>query len=137
MDSKSLEWNDGEERLQGAVTAIVVGLQAYVVIAGLLSFIGWVADLPRLTDWISSGISIQPNTTIAAAAAGAALILWNFRFYRATAALAAIVTFIGGSAIFQFLTGIDLGIDSLLTFHRTWGHVDGLVPGRMGPLAAT
>ena len=47
--------------------------------SGLISFIGWAADLPRLTDWIGDGISIQPNATIAAMCSGAAILLLRAR----------------------------------------------------------
>jgi PAS domain S-box-containing protein len=136
MSCKSLEWSDGAWSMKTTVMAIIVGLQAYVVIAGLLSFVGWAADLPWLTDWNRSGISIQPNTTLAATLAGAGLIFWMFGYCRVTAACGSLVTLVGGSVLFEYITGVDLGIDTLLTFDREWGRVDGMMPGRMGPLGA-
>ena len=42
-----------------------ITLGCYALLGGFLSFAGWAADIPRLTDWIGDGISIQPNTTVA------------------------------------------------------------------------
>ncbi|HET9233262.1 MAG TPA: GAF domain-containing protein, partial [Candidatus Eisenbacteria bacterium] len=44
---------------------------------------------------------------------------------------------IGGSVLFQFATGVNLGIDTLLMFDRDWGRGGVLSPGRMGPAGAT
>ena len=54
--------------------AVVTVLGAYALIGGLVSFLGWAADAPRLTDWEGSGVSIQPNTTVAVMACGAAIL---------------------------------------------------------------
>src|SRR5215207_8262388 len=64
---------------------------AYAFVGGLTSFLGWAADLPRLTDWEGSGISIQPNTTVVVMATGAVLILINFGYRRIPAILGALV----------------------------------------------
>jgi signal transduction histidine kinase len=112
-------------------------LSTYAVAGGLVSFLGWIADAPRLSDWVNNGISIQPNTTIAVMAGGIAVILLTAGFHRAAAGLGALVAFIGGSVLFEYITGIDLGIDTLLMFNRTWGRVGVLAPGRMGPAGAT
>jgi signal transduction histidine kinase/ActR/RegA family two-component response regulator len=119
------------------VRAAILCSQTYVFIGALVSLIGWAADLPRLTDWNNIGISIQPNAAIAAISASAALILMMSGFRRAAAILGALVTFIGASVLFQYLTGTNLGIDTLLMFDRSWGRVGVLVPGRMGPAGAT
>ena len=46
------------------------------------------------------------------------------------------VAAIGATVLFQYASGIDLGIDSLFLFGRTWGNSRVLVPGRMGPPGA-
>jgi PAS domain S-box-containing protein len=119
------------------VRAAILCSQTYVFIGALISLIGWAADLPRLTDWNNIGISIQPNAAIAAISASAALILMISGFRRAAAILGALVTFIGASVLFQYATGTNLGMDTLLMFDRSWGRVGVLVPGRMGPAGAT
>ena len=112
-------------------------LGLYALIGGVVSFMGWVFDLQRLTDWYNNGISIQPNTCIAVMAAGSALIALAFDYRRLATALGILVALIGGSVLFQYLSGINLGIDSLLMFERTWGRVGVISPGRMGPPGAT
>ncbi len=113
-----------------------IALAYYALLGGLLSFAGWVADLPRLTDWIGDGISIQPNTTIAAMLSGCALLLLTsgHRFIAAFSGVT--VAAIGGSVLYQYLSGTDLQIDTLLLFGREWGRTGVLSPGRMGPPGA-
>src|SRR5688500_4361062 len=53
----------------------LTGSAAYALIGGSVTLIGWFANLPRLTDWMSTGISMFPNAALAAMCAGAALIL--------------------------------------------------------------
>src|SRR5436190_5419922 len=53
---------------------LVLLLGIYVLLGGVTSFTGWAADIPRLTDWDNTGISIQPNATVAVTTAGAALL---------------------------------------------------------------
>jgi hypothetical protein len=50
-------------------------LGLYTFIGGVAAFVGWAADIRRLTDWGNHGISIQPNATVAVALSGAALLL--------------------------------------------------------------
>src|SRR6185503_13811156 len=54
----------------------------------------------------------------------------------AAAGLGMVVGLAGVTALFQYLTGVALGIDTVLTFGRTWGRGGTLTPGRMGPPAA-
>ena len=57
---------------------VAAALGCYALTAGFLSFAGWVFDVRRLTAW-GGGISIQPNTALAAVAAGAGLLLLTAR----------------------------------------------------------
>jgi hypothetical protein len=113
--------------------AISVGMYAFA--AGLLSFMGWVLDVRRLTSW-AGGISMQPNTTLAAAAAGAALVLLTRGRRPFAAAFALLAGLIGLATLFEHMSGIDLGIDALLAFGRPWTGTATVAPGRMGPPAA-
>jgi signal transduction histidine kinase/CheY-like chemotaxis protein len=117
--------------------AVVIVFQIYVVVGGLISLIGWVADIPRLTDWDNDGICIQPNTTVAATLAGTAMLLLISGRCRPASVLGVAVALIGSTALFQHISGIDLGIDRWLMFDRTWGREGVLSPGRMGPAGAT
>jgi hypothetical protein len=80
---------------------VPVSLGLYACLVGLTSFIGWAADVRRLTDWYNSGISIQPNTTIAAMAAGAAVVLLALNRTRAATALGLIAGLLGATSIFH------------------------------------
>jgi PAS domain S-box-containing protein len=120
-------WTSGEPGSRA-----VLALGGYVAGVGLVSFLGWAADLPRLTSWDGSGVSIQPNTTIAAIAAGVAMMLASAGRRRASAAAGAAAGAIGLATLFQHATGVDLGIDTLLMFDRPWGRVATVAPGRMG-----
>ena len=106
---------------------------SYVALSAAASLVGWAADLPRLTDWENDGISIQPNAAIAATAAGIALILHAIGHTRLSTACGVFVAAIGGATIFEYVSGIDLGIDTLLMFDRQWGRRGTIFPGRMGP----
>jgi signal transduction histidine kinase/ActR/RegA family two-component response regulator len=108
----------------------------YALLGGLISFIGWAADLPRLTDWNGGGISIQPNATIAAISSGATILLLAFGHRRIASACGVLVAAIGGSVVYQYISGADLHIDTLLMFGREWGRGGLSSPGRMGPPGA-
>jgi len=111
-------------------------LAVYAIVGGLVSFVGWYADIPRLTDWPNSGISIQPNATIAVTCAGLALLLLRGGYRRLAGAFGLFVAAIGGTVLVEYLTAINLGIDDALTFGRTWGRSAVVFPGRMGPPGA-
>jgi signal transduction histidine kinase len=123
-------------RLHRSSSSAQLALAMYGFVGGLLSFTAYAADIPRLADWLNAGISIQPNAAIAAmAAALAVMMLWG-GYSAAAGVLGALVAGIGSTVMFQHASGIDLGIDSLFIFGRTWGNTRVLVPGRMGPPGA-
>ena len=128
--------HDRSESVLWRTRSTSVALAVYALIGGLSSFIGWAADLPRLTDWIGNGISIQPNATVAALSSGLALLLLAFGHRYIAALCGALVAAIGGSTLYEYLSGTDLHIDTLLLFGRSWGRVGVLFPGRMGPPGA-
>jgi PAS domain S-box-containing protein len=118
-----------ETRLPKAV-AILAG---YALAGGAVSLLGWWADAPRLTDWFGTGISIQPNTAVAAACAGAAWLLLERGRWQASALLGALVALIGAVSLFQFATDVNLGaFNTALMFGREWGRMGVIEPGRMG-----
>jgi two-component system cell cycle sensor histidine kinase/response regulator CckA len=125
----------GSERSRrGVWLAAVLGW--YALGAGLLSFMGWVLDVRRLTAW-NGAISIQPNTALAATAAGAGLVLLAHGGRRTVVPFAVASALIGLATVFEHASGVDLGIDALLTFGRPWAGTATVAPGRMGPPAAT
>ena len=126
----------GSPLLARCLHAVGVGLAAYALAGGVTSFAGWVFDLPRFTDWLDSGVSIQPNSALAVSAAAAGMLLLAFGRRGAAAACGLVVAFLGGTALLEWVTGLSLGIDDLLLFGRTWGRVGVIEPGRMGPPGA-
>lgn len=118
---------------------VVVVLSGYALAAGLLTLIGWCASVPRLTDWVGSGISMFANTAIAASCAGASLILGEMSSRwaaRLSSGLGAVVLALGIGTLFQHISGIDLKFDELVIRH-SWGIKAAVAPGRMGPPAST
>jgi signal transduction histidine kinase/ActR/RegA family two-component response regulator len=111
-------------------------LAVYALVGGVSSFIGWYADVPRLTDWLATGISIQPNAAIAVTIAAIGLLLFRFGFRRSGGAVGVVVAAIGATVLIEYATGIDLGIDRLFVFDRAWGSLGVVAPGRMGPPGA-
>jgi PAS domain S-box-containing protein len=113
-------------------------LGLYALVGGLISLAGWPADLPRLADWFNNGISIQPNTTVAATLSGMALLCLGWGFRRAAAVLGILVGLIGASALIQYVVDGDFTrLNTTLMFNREWGRTGVIVPGRMGPPGST
>jgi PAS domain S-box-containing protein len=110
---------------------------AYALLGGSLALGGWATGLVRLTDWGGSGIVMKTNTAIAAAIAGLALVLVTLRprARRTILCLSTLVAAIGALTLSQYLTGISLGIDTLL-FDEPPGALATSSPNRMGPPAA-
>ncbi|MEQ1915783.1 MAG: hypothetical protein ABL856_03560, partial [Gallionella sp.] len=108
-------------------------LTAYAFFGGSVSLIGWIADVPRLTDWGDHGISTLPNTALAVMLAGAALAsLW--RGFNLTGRIFGLtVTVIGLVSVFQIASGIHLtSFNTVLMFNRVWGQGGSIAPGQIG-----
>jgi hypothetical protein len=119
-----------------AVTGLAIVLGAYAVLGGLLSFFGWPLDVPRLTDWLNDGVSIQPNACVLLMLSGAAVMLAQSRAWRAVLVLGTLVGLGGALILLQYLVGADFGFNHQLLFGRTWGQNTTLTPGRVGPPAS-
>ncbi|HEY0548423.1 MAG TPA: PAS domain S-box protein [Verrucomicrobiae bacterium] len=104
----------------------------YAFAGGLITLVGWAANLQPLTDWAHSGISMMPNMAVALMLAGAALALLSFGHPRAATVLGFLTGMIGAATLFEHITQIHLGIDALLV-SRPWGQRGTLAIGRMGP----
>ena len=110
----------------------------YAIGGGAVTLAGWVFDVPRLTDWANSGISMFVNTAICAMACGIALgllatTLPKRRIGVRVFAIAVIV--IAGLTFSEHLFGWNLGIDTLLV-KQQWGQTAAVAPMRMGPPAS-
>jgi PAS domain S-box-containing protein len=115
---------------------VAVAAGAWAVATGVIALAGWVFDVPRLTDWRNDGISMFPNTAGCAVMSGLALQLAQVRGTRlAVRALASVVAAVAGLTLFQHLSGVNLGIDTLV-LSRPWGQTAAAAPMRMGPPAS-
>jgi signal transduction histidine kinase len=116
--------------------AVVLG--TYALAGGLVTLAGWLTHVPRLTDWVNSGISMFANTALAASCAGMAILIAGTpsRWAKRLAGILGMTVFvIGGATMIQHIFGIDLRIDTLF-FREPWGLKAAVAPGRMGPPAS-
>ena len=116
--------------------SIVMLSAAVAVTGGLLALAAYVFEIPRLADWNGDGIAMFPNTGLCAIASGIALALLAFEGPRAKAAariLGAFVTILALLTFFEHLSGVDLGVDTLLFQPTSWGTKAATAPLRMGP----
>lgn len=124
-----------QTRFDNRMLAALCG--GYAVLSGCISFMGWAFSTPQLTDWLGSGIAIKANTALAAVVCGVAILLL-IALPQANAAvkgLGAFAVALGALTLFEHITGINLGIDTLL-FDEAPGAAATAAPGRMGPPAA-
>ena len=110
---------------------------AYAIVGGLLSFAGWAADIPRLTDWWGTGITIKANTAVGICTVGVAIALAAspWRVLPLVRVLGFFAGLLGALTLYEHITTLDLGIDALL-FDEPPGAAATAAPGRMGPPAA-
>lgn len=113
----------------------VVAAGVYALVTGVVTLIGWGADLPRLADWDGDRIPMFPNTAVCAALCGAALLLTGGAFRRVAAGLGLVAGTVGGLTLFQHISGADLKIDTLL-FEPRFEVKVAASPMRMGPPAS-
>jgi PAS domain S-box-containing protein len=117
---------------------LAIYLCCYALIAGTIALLGWVTNSPRLTDWINSGISIFPNTAVAAILLSLAVFfgLKETPSARvASRAFGTVVALIGAATLLEHISGLDVGIDTIL-INPHWGQRAAVVLGRMGPPAS-
>lgn len=122
-------------------TAFVSGVCAgFAILTGCLAILGWALNIPRLTDWTDQGISMFTNAALCSLSSGLslALLIKPAREKQRLAArvLAGLATALAGLTLCEHLTGINLGIDTLL-FERAWGQTAAAAPMRMGVPAST
>jgi PAS domain S-box-containing protein len=123
-----------------APVLIAVVAAVHAIIVGTSALLGWLLDIPRLTDWTSQGISMFVNAALCAMLSGIALLLLvSSRGSRAIVAsrlLAGAVMLIAALTLFEHVTGVNLGIDTLVV-NRPWGQIAATAPMRMGVPAST
>ncbi len=102
---------------------------------GLATLVGWTYNIPRMTDWAGDGISMFANPALCVVLSGASIqilactrnrhAVWIARL------LAMVVNVIALLTIVEHLSGVNLGVDTLLVA-REWGQNGALSPMRMG-----
>jgi len=115
-----------------------IGFAIFALVGGVLTLTGWLADLPRLTDWLGNGIAMFPNTAIATICCSlAALLQIHPRRWAAvlSAFFALCTALIGGAVLFEHFSRMNIGIDTLLVDVK-WGNQASVAPGRVGPPAS-
>jgi len=116
--------------------AFPLAAAVYAVLGSFVSFLGWLLDIPRLTDWFNDVVSIQPNTAVLIMLSATGVILVQFRVWLPVVTLGALVAVAGIALLSQHVVGADFGFDHQLLFGHTWGQETTVSPGRMGPPAA-
>jgi PAS domain S-box-containing protein len=118
---------------------VAVALAVAALIGGASTLLGWFGNVPRLTDWVATDIPMFANTAGAAVLASVALLLrisTRGNGARAASVLGLIVACLGLATLFEHLSGVNLGFDTLIV-NPSYGHRAAVAVGRMGPPAAT
>jgi len=92
---------------------------AFAVMAGVLAIVGWAFELPRLTDWVGSKISMFANTALSAILSGTSLILicrGKPHLLPLARVLAGFVFVVGAVTLIQLVFQVNFGIDTLLIY---------------------
>jgi PAS domain S-box-containing protein len=92
-------------------------INANLAIAGLIScgaLVGWLADLPLLTNWRPGFIAMMPVTAVAVLLIALGLLPQLAVAPRSRIAIGVIVTLLGASSLIQELGGLDLRLESSL-----------------------
>ena len=75
VSRKAAQQNRSESPRFDFLKLLAIVAAIYAIGAGAATLAGWAFDVPRLTDWANSGISMFANTAICAIACGIALAL--------------------------------------------------------------
>ncbi len=118
------------DRAHGFVQATAL----VTVLVGVTSLVVWVTGHLALVRVVSSWPAMAPYTAVSLVLAGSSLWLLSqgrgrLRYRRAGLVLAGAVGVVGATTIFEYLSGVDLGVDRLL-FDGLVGRVGRTHPGR-------
>ncbi|MES2659075.1 MAG: ATP-binding protein [Verrucomicrobiota bacterium] len=137
MDANSEERMPLSEGVRSVPRRLAATTAIYAVLGGAVTLVGWATEVPRLTDWPGTGISMFPNAAVCAMACGFGLLVllgaglkraWARWLIRCAASLA---TLLGGLTLWEHVSGMNLGIDTLL-FEAEWGQRVSVSPMRIG-----
>jgi PAS domain S-box-containing protein len=136
-DANSDERIPMSERMRSMPRRLAAMAAIYAVLGAVVTLVGWARELPRLTDWLGTSISMFPNAAVCALACGFGLLVllgaglkraWARWLIRGTAAVPIVL---GGLTLWEHVTGMNLGIDTLL-FEVEWGQGASVSPMRIG-----
>lgn len=105
----------------------------FAILGGAVSMAGWIGGIYRLLSWDNKDITIKFNATVCLTSAGIALLISSLlpKQKLAIRFFSGVTTIIAGLTLFQHLSGLDLGIDTLI-FNEPPNAVATSAPGRMG-----
>ena len=127
MSSASVVRQGWSQRFLGASAIALIAM-------GILVLVGWHARLPVLVQVRPGYIAMAYYTALCFLACGAGLWLLRVDRARGAATLALFPLIVGALFVFEYGTGIDLGIDQAL---MKWeGPSPQRLPGRMAPATA-
>lgn len=126
-------------RMFGSKERFVAFTAAATVAIGGASLVGWIVDGGIWRTLLPGMIEMKANAALCFVLGGIALRLLrndgaNKNALAAARATAGLVAAIGLATIFEWVGGVDLGIDELVAADTT--NTFALPPGRMGPVAA-
>lgn len=128
---------DNHTTLPSVNRKLILLIGGIATLCSVADLIGWFANIPFLTDWINSGIPMFANTAAAALYLGISLLLLTLlnceRCRQCAGVLGFFVAMIGSFTLFQHVSGINLGIDTILV--KPVLTKAAVAPGRMGPPA--
>ncbi|WP_448661337.1 PAS domain S-box protein [Sphingomonas sp. CJ20] len=115
---------------------IATALTVIASISSLAMVAPWAFDLPALQGLGFDGRPVWPLTGIGYSALSIAFTCALLGLRRTAIALWGFTVLLGGVSLFQWMSGIDLGIDTAL-FHDKVVQFDADKPGRPGPNPST
>ncbi|MDP3859484.1 MAG: PAS domain S-box protein [Stagnimonas sp.] len=126
-----------DPRWVGLVQRLSMASGLIVMLIGLAALASWALDIPAWRSLLPRWGAMAPNTALAFALAGAALLALHWRRYawapRLAQLLALLLLVIALATLLQYLTGQDYGIDQRL-FQDPAHSVRTLHAARMAPL---
>ncbi len=120
----------GHQRLD-----VPAGLGVFASAVGVVVLAGWALDVRVMKCVFPGLVTMKPNAALAFVAAGSSLCAVRGGYRRAALGLAAGVVAVGGLTLFEYVSGVGLGIDEVLAAEPP-GSIGSLHPGRMHPTTA-
>ncbi|MGI9590149.1 MAG: ATP-binding protein, partial [Myxococcota bacterium] len=121
-------------RIRPQLGGASVALAGATLLLGLVVLFGWHTGNRTLVQVLPRFVPMQYNTALGFVLSGAALLSLALGRGRARVLAGAAVAAIGGLTLFQYVSGLDLGIDELLMDHQVTTETSH--PGRMAPNTA-